>query len=300
MRIAVAASCVRSPVTPSRPTAYTKPRAALDDAQQPLVGGGRCGQHHGLDAGGVGGRAPRRRLVERQVGHDRAAHAALRERMGEAFVAGVEHGVVVGHHRDGHAGVEVGRAGEDRRRRGARGSSASCDACWITGPSITGSENGMPTSTASAPGGRRPSIASIHPARPPVMYGTSSLRPLSRAERSVAFEPTVHGCEPMSIIWATSLSPRPDRLSSTAWPCSSARASHDPGDGVSRFEGGDDAFGAGQQLERVDDLVVGDRLVARPADGWPGSVLRARRRDSRARPRSTRASSTWPCSSCMR
>ncbi len=48
---------------------------------------------------------------------------------------------------------------------------------WITGPSITGSENGMPISTASAPFAAAARIASCQPGYPPVMYGTSSLRP---------------------------------------------------------------------------------------------------------------------------
>jgi len=36
-------------------------------------------------------------------------------------------------------------------------------ACWMTGPSITGSENGMPISTASAPLAAAARTASFHP-----------------------------------------------------------------------------------------------------------------------------------------
>ena len=60
----------RSPVTPSRPTAYTKPAGPLADPRQPLVGRGRRGEQHGLDAGRVGGRGPRPDLLEREVGQD--------------------------------------------------------------------------------------------------------------------------------------------------------------------------------------------------------------------------------------
>ena len=62
-------------------------------------------------------------------------------------------------------------------------SRAACDACWITGPSITGSENGIPISTASAPFAAAARIASSQPGYPPVMYGTSALRPCSRIVR---------------------------------------------------------------------------------------------------------------------
>jgi len=51
----------------------------------------------------------------------------------------------------------------------APASSARCDACWMSGPSITGSENGMPISIASAPFAAADRTASCHPARPPVM-----------------------------------------------------------------------------------------------------------------------------------
>ena len=47
-------------------------------------------------------------------------------------------------------------------------SRARCDASWMTGPSMTGSENGMPTSTASAPAAAAASIASRQPSSPPV------------------------------------------------------------------------------------------------------------------------------------
>ena len=93
----------------------------------------------------------------------RAGDAGRGERLGEALVAGAEHDVVVGHHGERDAGVE-------RRRRSSRiaggvapASSARCDASWMTGPSITGSENGMPTSMASAPAAAAARMASSQP-----------------------------------------------------------------------------------------------------------------------------------------
>src|SRR6185503_7738138 len=66
----------------------------------------------------------------------------------------------------------------------APSSSARRDASWITGPSITGSENGIPTSIASAPASSSPrSSASSTPASPPVTYGTKARPPASNRDR---------------------------------------------------------------------------------------------------------------------
>src|SRR6266508_4590484 len=61
--------------------------------------------------------------------------------------------------------------------------SARCDAAWMVGPSMTGSENGMPISMASAPDAATAATTSSQPSSPPVTYGTSSLRPASRSDR---------------------------------------------------------------------------------------------------------------------
>ena len=66
----------------------------------------------------------------------------------------------------------------------APASSAFCEASWMTGPSITGSLNGMPISIASAPAATAARSACCQPGRPPVMYGTSSLRPAARESRN--------------------------------------------------------------------------------------------------------------------
>src|SRR3954452_964344 len=69
----------------------------------------------------------------------------------------------------------------------APAASARSDASWIVGPSITGSENGMPISIASAPAAATARTTSVHSSpSPPVTYGTSNLRPRSRAARKAA------------------------------------------------------------------------------------------------------------------
>ena len=62
-------------------------------------------------------------------------------------------GVQVGHDRDRDGEAPVARRAHERERVGRRdvGGERPPEASWITGPSITGSENGMPTSIASAP-----------------------------------------------------------------------------------------------------------------------------------------------------
>ena len=77
----------------------------------------------------------------------------------------------------------------------------------------------------------------------------------------------------ISIIWATSLSPRPDRFTRTVDPASAARSRLDPGQRVGRLERRDDALGPAEELEGVDHLGVGDLLVAGPADGRQVGVL---------------------------
>ena len=149
-------------------------------------------------------------------------------------------------------------------------------ASWMTGPSITGSENGMPTSIASAPADTAASIIRCHGPRPPLRYGTRLLPPASRFERSAVSIAPRFPHPRISIICATSLSPRPDRLTSTVLPDERRPLPRHPGDGVGRFEGGDDPLGPRQQLERGDDLGVGDARVGGPPGLRPGGRARAR------------------------
>ena len=152
----------------------------------------------------------------------------------------------------------------------------------------------MPISMASAPASATARTAS-RPVRrsPPVMYGRAACGPRRARPRRCCLERADVGppaSEPrMSITWATSLSPRPDRFTQhgLARPASAPSRDH-PGERVRRLERGDDALGAGQQLEGVEHLGVGDRLVLGPADGGQVARARGRRPGSRARPRSTR------------
>ena len=76
------------------------------------------------------------------------------QRAREAVVAGPEDEVVVGHHRQRDAGVELGQLLEDAGSAWRRPPAPAARPPGSTGPSITGSEKGMPTSMASAPRGR--------------------------------------------------------------------------------------------------------------------------------------------------
>ncbi len=66
-------------------------------------------------------------------------------------------------------------------------SRAACPACWITGPSASGSENGMPISSAAMP-----EVASLFPTSsdfflfgwPAMMYATSFRSPFDRSAAS--------------------------------------------------------------------------------------------------------------------
>ena len=79
-------------------------------------------------------------------------------------------------------------------------SRARTDASWMTGPSIIGSENGMPTSTASAPAATTAWTTSTQSSViPPITYGTRSFRPPSpRRPRAPSRCPSVarRGREP--------------------------------------------------------------------------------------------------------
>ncbi len=76
---------------------------------------------------------------------------------------------------------------------------------------------------------------------------------------------------------ATSLSPRPDSVISTAEPAGIdlPGLSDDPGQGVSRFQGGDDPLGLGQQAESREHLGIVRRGILGPSDGSEMGVLGA-------------------------
>src|SRR4051812_18483577 len=151
-------------------------------------------------------------------------------------------------------------------------SSARRDASWMVRPSITGSENGMPTSIASAPASAIARTTSSHPEpSPPVTYGTSSLQPAARRSRSLASSPTAAGTsgdplasEAFGDLGGVLVAPARERDQHRA--AARHRASGFPGEPaerVCRFERGHDPLGHRQELEPRDRLVVGGVLVAR-------------------------------------
>src|SRR6478672_949413 len=156
-------------------------------------------------------------------------------------------------------------------------SSARCDASWIVRPSITGSENGIPTSMASAPASATARTTSSQPRpRPPVTYGTSSLWPASRRARSVdsRFTPPPLVARP-----AASRSQRLARqhlghlvgvlVATTGQGHEDRRTLRDavtgltgqPSDRVGRLECRDDALRGREQLESLERLRVGRRPI---------------------------------------
>ncbi len=174
----------------------------------------------------------------------------------------------------------------------------------------------MPTSMASAPAPASASTVSsqlvVHPAGDvghqqlaagvppggqggleeagPVVGGIASgIAPSASVRRPGSRRPDPHG-RSRSRTWATSLSPRPDRLTSTVDPLGRSGV---PARAMTQamawagLEGRDDALGAGQALEGLEDLVVVGRLVAGPARLPPGGRARGRCPDSRDRPRWT-------------
>ena len=115
---AESASTACSPVTPIRPTAYTKPRERRQTDSDPAGGGGRRHQQDGGHPGLVGRLGPRTQLLERQVGDDGPGHPRLGHQPGHPFVTGPVDEVVVGHddQRDPH--VDPAEIGQDPVGRG--------------------------------------------------------------------------------------------------------------------------------------------------------------------------------------
>ena len=132
-----------------------------------------------------------------------------------------EHRVHVGHDRDRDRRARP-RAIVARTSGGrAPASSASRDASWITPPSITGSENGIPTSIASAPASSSArSSAGVDARQPAGHVRDERLRPpASRRARSAASSaPIRRASRARRRTVSRSLSPRPDRHTSTRAP----------------------------------------------------------------------------------
>src|SRR3990172_7050049 len=143
----------------------------------------------------------------------------------------------------------------------APASRASREASWITPPSITGSENGMPTSTASAPAASSPrSTSASNPGAPPVTYGTNTRPPPSIRARSA-----------VSSLGTRRRPERPaDRFEVLAPPAGQVheheraigqRAAQQPADRVRGLKRREDALEGGERGEPLERLRVGRRHV---------------------------------------
>src|SRR3990172_3748057 len=156
------------------------------------------------------------------------------------------------------------RAGATSARTAA-GRAPACrarlDASWITPPSITGSEKGMPTSIASAPACSSPRRSSAStPGSPPVTQGTNARPPPSRrarmavsrsatgADPSLAAEEAPHGVQVL-------VTP-PRQVDQHELPLGE-RPGKEPADRVSGLERGQDPFLARQSLEPRERLGIG-------------------------------------------
>ena len=208
-----------------------------------------------------------------------------------------------------------------RRASGCRPASAASAACWMTGPSITGSEYGRPTSTQvdaavdhradrrDRPSTRRDTRpAGSRPARPGPRHARRHVRERhcvtrsSRPSRALRSDRSARRTEVQSTAVSTSLSPRPDRLTSDrpSGPSSRARRSQRAGERVRALDRRDDALGPAQQREGVHRLGVGDRLGSSPGRSRAARRARARRPGSPGPAEIECDSMVCPSSSCSR
>ena len=231
-----------------------------------------------------------------------APDAALARALREPLVPRVEHEVVVGHHHERDADVEVGELVETpHRRRAAReralatppGSSGRPSPDRRTGCRSRSRRprrrHGRARRRASPRRARRSRTgrAACGPRRAPRAGCASSGRRSQRRHPS------------RSITCATSLSPRPDRVTSTVRPRHSGAARSTHAIACAGSSAGTIPSVRGEQLERLEHLGVGDRHVARPGRRREVRVLGPDARIVEPGARSSAASSTWPSSSCM-
>ena len=127
-------------------------RAASPIARQALVGRRRRDERDERDAVRRR-RPPRSRRPPRAAGRARSARWRRRRRSAAANASGAaredEVGVAHDHDRQAPRAARARRSSTPSTVAPAR--SAAVPAAWMTGPSASGSENGMPSSTRSAP-----------------------------------------------------------------------------------------------------------------------------------------------------
>src|SRR6266542_3325518 len=146
----------------------------------------------------------------------------------------------------------------------APSTSARREASWITGPSMTGSEKGIPTSIASAPASSSPRSSSAStPASPPVTSGTKARPPACSRDRKVGSSSATRrprdgvrrGPHRLEVLVA------PARQVDQYERALGQRTPEEPADRMSRFERGQDPFERRQRAEALERIPVGDRDV---------------------------------------
>src|SRR4051812_36779650 len=147
----------------------------------------------------------------------------------------------------------------------------------MTGPSASGSENGTPSSTRSAPESAYASATANEVSmsgNPPIMYGMSAARPSRRARSNAPLMSSAPGAS----ISAIELAEARHRLRQVLVPPAAqthdvvavsgigrAGGAEEPRDGVRRLERGQNALQPRELAEGTERFRVGPRLVARPA-----------------------------------
>ena len=196
---------------------------AVADARHALGRAGRCDEQHRVDAGGVRLHRPRSELLDGQVGHDGPGHPRCGQGSRHALVPGPEDDVVVGHDDDRCPDLGLRDSVEDLpgNRSSRRGPAR-------TPPGSPGRRSSGPRRGCRPPP-RRPRRPRPLPACPP---SRRSCRPSGRAPGACdpiragtgALSPTQppRPVPRISRTWATSLSPRPERVTSTVEAAGSA------------------------------------------------------------------------------
>ena len=159
--------------------------------------------------------------------------------------------------------------------------SARPAAAWITGPSATGSEKGMPTSSMSAP----PSTSASRIAALVSRSGSPSMTKAPNAPSPRAASAREHrrvaahaASSSRRCACSMSLSPRPERLTTSTISVAASASFSAWAERMGGFEGADDPLRAGQQREGVERLGVGRADIVGPAAVLQVGMFRPDRR----------------------
>ena len=261
-------------------------------------------------AGSAAARPSGSELLQREVGDDRAGHTGLVHEPGDARVSGPVDEVVVGHHDQRHADVDPAQVGQDPVGRGP--TVQGPQRCRLDGRPVDhriGEGDPDLDGIGPCPGeglqGEQPAV--VHPAGDvghqrlvslPSRRSPQGRSPARRARPApvrtlVGASPHVRGRgQDVRVTWATSLSPRPDRLTRTVVPggqTSSVRghaADATQAMAWGRLERGDDPLrlGASRWKASTTSPSLG-RTRSGPGRCRPGGRAPGRCRGSPTRPR---------------